>query len=85
MRPILWRQGIDVLNGDPDRGIPTRIEFQLCGLSDQEGVPAADEPIVCVYSLDDDPDLGEELRVPLGLLKKFIDCAVDRAIHGLDP
>jgi hypothetical protein len=71
VRPILWRQQIDVLNGDYARGIPTRIELQLCGPSDGD-VPAAADPIVMVYSADDDPGLGDELCVPLAALKDFL-------------
>lgn len=78
MRPILRRQQIDVLNGNPDDGIPTRIELQLCGSSDSE-VPLKDEPIVCVYSAVDDPYLGEELRLPLAALQEFIDSSADPA------
>ena len=76
MRPILWRQEIAVLNGDLDHGIPTRIELQLCGPSDRD-VPSADDPIVIVYSADDDPQLGDELRLPLAALKEFIESSAD--------
>ena len=76
MRPILWRQEIAVLNGDLDHGIPTRIELQLCGPSDRD-VPSADDPIVIVYSADDNPQLGDELRLPLAALKEFIESSAD--------
>jgi hypothetical protein len=76
VRPILWRQEIGILNGDPDHGIPTRIELQLCGPSDRD-VWAAKDPIVIVYSADDDPDLGNELRLPLAALKEFIDSSAE--------
>ena len=76
MRPIWLRQQIDVLNGDPDQGIPTLVELQLCGPSDSE-VPLADQPIVIVYSADDDPYLGDELRLPLTALKEFIESSAE--------
>jgi hypothetical protein len=76
VRPILRRQQIDVLNGDPDHGIPARIELQLCGPSDSPG-PLANVPIVIVYSADDDPNLGEELRLPIAALQGFIELSVE--------
>jgi hypothetical protein len=71
VRPILWRQQIGVLNGDPNQGIPRGIELELCGPSDSD-VPAAEDPIVIIHSTDDDPDLGDDLRVPLAALKDFL-------------
>ena len=50
--------------------------YSCAGPSDRD-VPSADDPIVIVYSADDNPQLGDELRLPLAALKEFIESSAD--------